>query len=248
MQEVSNGYWTTGGRASNGHADYLVQDRLFPMLEALGYKMADAKVGAFPEGTSSANSEGVNYTPIWYDPDTVTLEACEHVFYSSVGTNPDGRLSSSKSFTWALFTEKATGKKFIAASTHLTYHGDAKLANFLRKKDANELTARLKEVSAQYGAPVIVGGDFNCRVASEPYNIIVAEYENSKDSARVLLNSQYATGHSYPSTIIPAIGAAIDHLFVTKDALDIKLYQTMLSYKSLISTDHVPVAIDFNIK
>ncbi len=248
MQEVSNGYWTTGGKASNKHADYLVQDRLFPMLESLGYKMADAKVGDFPEGTSADNSEGVNYTPIWYDPETVTLEACEHVFYSSVRHNPDGRLSSSKGFTWALFTEKATGKKFIAASTHLTYHGDASIANFLRKKDASELTARLKEVSAQYGAPVIVGGDFNCRVASEPYNIIVGEYENSKDSARVLLNPQYETGHSYPSTLLPSIGNAIDHIFVTKDAFSIKLYQTMFSDKSLSSTDHIPVSIDFTIK
>ncbi len=241
LQEVSNG-------TLSGSKDYRVQDRLNPMLEAIGYEMVDAKVGPFPAGTSNANFAGCNYTPIWYNPEVVTLEASEHNFYSSVRTNPDGGLSSSKGFTWALFTEKATGKKFIAASTHLTYHGDATIANKLRQDDAEELVKRLGEVSAQYNAPVIVGGDFNCGKTSAPYGIISAKYENVKQIAKVLLNSTYATMHNYPSTQLPANnGSQIDFIFVTRDAFDVRLYQTMLSYKSLVAADHIPTSIDFKI-
>ncbi|MBE6596421.1 MAG: hypothetical protein E7641_02015 [Ruminococcaceae bacterium] len=242
LQEVSNGML-------NGTKDYRVQDRLNPMLEAIGYKMVDAKVGPFPAGTSSANFAGCNYTPIWYNPEVVTLEASEHNFYRSVRINPDGGLSSSKGFTWALFTEKATGKKFIAASTHLTYHGDATMANKLRQDDAEELVKRLGEVSAQYNAPIIVGGDFNCGATSAPYSIIAAKYQNVKSIAKVLLNGTYATVHAFPSAKMPKNnGTQIDFIFVSRDAFDVRLYQTMLSYKSLIAADHIPTSIDFKIK
>ena len=57
---------------------------------------------------------------------------------------------------WATFQTKATGAQFTFASTHLTTNGDA-----LRRKQWNELIAKLSYLRQKYSAPVMVVGDFN---------------------------------------------------------------------------------------
>lgn len=247
LQEVSDGIYH--------EYDYKYQTRLDPKMKAAGYTKVDAPVGSLPAGSSSSNFKGVNYTPIWYRADVVTLEACEHVYYTSVGNNPDGGLSSSKSFTWALFTEKATGKQFIAVSTHMTWAGDAVMSNILRKLDASEVMIKVSELEKKYNVPVMVMGDFNSDPVSEPYKVMLSgNLVNAKTIAGDVINGAYATYHTFPTLsnstagrYMPLIGMAIDHVFVSKEGLDIKNYQTLLNDDIIASTDHVPVSIDFTI-
>ncbi|MBE6596424.1 MAG: hypothetical protein E7641_02030 [Ruminococcaceae bacterium] len=247
LQEVSDKMY--------GSYDYKYQTRLNPRLRQKGYTEAAATVGEFPAGSTSSNLVGVNYTPIWYRANVLTLEACEHVFYTSVGYNPDGGLSSSKSFTWALFTEKATGKQFIAISTHMTWAGDAVVSNILRKLDASEVMMKVSELEKKYNVPIMVMGDFNSDPTTDPYKVMLGgNLVNAKTVAKDVINGAYATYHTFPTLsnktagrYTPLLGKAIDHIFVSREGLNIKNYQTLISDNIISSSDHIPLSIDFTI-
>ena len=57
---------------------------------------------------------------------------------------------------WATFETRATGQRFVFASTHL-----ATGAESIRKAQINELTARMNSLRSHFGVPVMVVGDFN---------------------------------------------------------------------------------------
>ena len=59
---------------------------------------------------------------------------------------------------WATFATRATGDQFTFASTHLTTSGDA-----VRRKQWNELIAKMSSLRRRYSKPVIVVGDFNAQ-------------------------------------------------------------------------------------
>jgi len=248
LQEVSNSIY-------NGH-DYRYKDRLEPMLITRGYTEVDVKTDAFPNGTSAANAVNVNYTPIWYKSDVLTLIEAEHVYFTTVGYNPDGGLSSAKSYTWALFEENSTGKKFIVISSHMTSSESAVL-NMLRMLDASEVMQKIAELEKMYNVPVMVLGDFNTRPYSDPYKIMLSgNLVNANRLASDVVNAAYSTFHSYPGyswgrnaqKLTPTIGAdIIDHIFVSKEGLNLKNYQTFLTDNAIISTDHVPLSIDFTL-
>ncbi len=248
LQEVSNSMY-------NG-SDYFYKKRLEPILITKGYTEVDVKTDAFPNGTSAENAANVNYTPIWYKSDVLTLVEAEHVYFTTVGYNPDGGLSSAKSYTWALFEENSTGKKFIVISSHMTSSESAVL-NMLRMLDASEVMQKIDELEKMYNVPVMVLGDFNTRPYSDPYKIMLSgNLVNANRLASDVVNASYSTFHSYPGysfgvgaqKLTPTIGTdIIDHIFVSKEGLNLKNYQTFLTDNAIISTDHVPLSIDFTL-
>lgn len=242
LQEVSEGIYK--------NRDYMVQSYLYPQLLEAGYTLVDVEVGDFPAGTSSANFKGKNYTPIWYDADTVTLEACGHHFFDSVRTNPDGGLSSSKSYTWALFTQKSTGKQFAAISTHYTWHSSAEMGLILRNNDATETMEMVAEIEKKYNVPVVVMGDFNSNLSTPAYaTMSSANLANARELADVVVNAAYSSSHTYGSaaTYMPTFGNPIDHAFASKTGLNITKHQNHVTDKAIAATDHVPLSIDFTI-
>lgn len=241
LQEVS-------GRRLGKNLDYMWHERLDPRLEAHGYTMVDPEIAPLPkEAAETGNPENVNYTPIFYRADVLDLIDCGHRFYDSVAMNPDLYLSSSKSFTWALFSVKDSGKKFIAFSTHLTYHGDPQKANELRVKDTKDVLAKMAELDAKYpDIPMVLMGDCNCVVGSDPYNSLTEErLINAKDVANEIFNGDVSTIHGIGST--PYFNTVIDHVFITKKGWNVKLYQTMANLNIINMSDHLPVGIDFTL-
>jgi endonuclease/exonuclease/phosphatase family metal-dependent hydrolase len=63
---------------------------------------------------------------------------------------------------WAVFQTKATGDKFIFASTHLTTG-----AEDIRRAQWNQLIEKLTALRSRFNAPVIVVGDFNTQKFSD---------------------------------------------------------------------------------
>ena len=59
------------------------------------------------------NKDGVNYTPLLYRADKFTLVDSGYHLYS------DGANDKSKSITWGVFDDKATGARFAGMSTHM---------------------------------------------------------------------------------------------------------------------------------
>jgi endonuclease/exonuclease/phosphatase family metal-dependent hydrolase len=244
LQEVSEGLRTSGGKV----LDYRVQTYLYPQLIDAGYTLVDVEVGDFPKGTLATNFAGINYTPIWYDSNTVTLEACGHKFFDSVRTNPDGALSSSKSNTWALFTQKSTGKQFVALSTHYTWHSSAEMGKILRNNDAKEVMAMVAQIEEQYNVPVVVMGDLNSNLSTPAYETMASgNLANGRELADMVVNAAYSSSHTYgaSATYMPTFGNPIDHAFASKEGWIMTKHQNHVTDKAIAATDHVPLSMDF---
>lgn len=241
LQEMSDGI--ISGK------DFKWHTRLIPMLNEMGYTVVDCELDElFQASVNKGNPTDVNYTPILYKADKVKLIDSGHHFYESVATNPDSYLSSSKSYTWALFEDKVSSERFITFSTHLTYHANSATANNLRKQDASELVTEMNALEAKYpGIPVIVMGDLNCTATSEPYAILTAgKLCNAKEIAESTYNGNFGTSHGLGSA--PGAGAAIDHALVSESGLKVTKYQSIITEKSIASSDHLPISIDISFK
>ncbi len=243
LQEMSGGIINYKGK----DLDYDWHGRLWPRLDKLGYAQVPVKLERIPQTCIDAGCPvGVNYTPIAYKDDLLNLVDYGHKFYDTIAINPDAYLSASKSYTWALFEVKATGKRFVAISTHFTYHGDPVTANECRISDAKELIKCLDMLEEKYpGTPVVLMGDLNCPQNSEPYKIVAERFVNARDLAAVIHNGHLATCHRFGS--FPNTGNPIDHALVSAEGFDMKLHQVMASKETVNMTDHLPVGIDFDL-
>ncbi|MBQ7348088.1 MAG: hypothetical protein IJW55_09980 [Clostridia bacterium] len=136
-------------------------------LAELGY----SEVG---DGTL-LNTDGANFTPLFYKKDTLTVVDCGYLLYSGIND------VNSKSVTWAVFSDQ-NGDRFIAMSTHFMWNDTTgslvtrtedmtdeqysdlvdEAADVLRQQNAKELLALLSEIREEYGdLGVVIGGDMN---------------------------------------------------------------------------------------
>lgn len=205
--------------------------------------------------TNSNNTSIVPRTPIYYNPNTLVLK--DSGFWRYGDTSGD----VSKAVGWAVFEEKASGKLFIAGSTHFWWKSEVPQDNENRKIDARELCELMISLSTKYDAPVIVGGDYNCRLESDPINIILKDkkFVEAEDIAK---KTEFGgTHHAYPTfnvefgyanTYFPASGTyktAIDHIFMyNQEKLDVHLYDVVEDFFALASSDHCPMITDITLK
>lgn len=138
------------------------------------------------DGTRITN----NFTPIFYDPEKVTLIEADFVPYGERDeegyhlldmTRPEPPYPYyyymhndyfSKSLTWAVFEEKGSGKKFGFISTHF-YYKVTPDGNEARVTNAKVLLAEVEKMLSKYPClPIFAGGDLNCNVSSDPYKTL----------------------------------------------------------------------------
>ncbi|MBE6596420.1 MAG: hypothetical protein E7641_02010 [Ruminococcaceae bacterium] len=259
LQEMSEGIRSGGG-------NYRMHSYLDPRLAAKGYTQVNPIDSTPPTWVSGHyQAKNINQTPIWYNDATLDLVAAGHEYYDTMDDADvgDGDLSDSKAFTWALFKETATGKQFIAISTHFSYHGDATLGAQKRLANATQLVNYINANLISYNVPIIVGGDLNTTRNGAPYKTLVdnatAKLENARNNSTVSKNGTYGTSHGYCNTdltttpkysvTLPTVGGnPIDHILVSETGLDIKQYMTIVTDEFSYATDHVPLLIDFTIE
>ncbi len=115
----------------------------------------------------------VNYTPVFYKTDKYSLLDSGYFLYDGLND------ANSKSVTWAVLEEKATGKQFMVASTHLWWMFDSEKDNQQRLQNVAQLKAFCDKMVAERNLPIIVGGDFNNGAGSpqgdEPYHTMLKE-------------------------------------------------------------------------
>lgn len=216
---------------------YLIRMRKF------GYTQVPAKPN---------NSNNHDYTAMLYLADKFDLVDYGYYLYN------DGAGDKSKSVTWAVFKDKASGDIFAVGSTHFYWTSDD-LGKSARIKDAEQLAELVSEITAKYNCPMIVGGDFNCTVSSDPIkNLYAAGFEHlqklSPDTVDITTHHSYAPYDSelklYLESVIPtkAYSSAIDHALVyNKSTMTPKMFRVILHDYSLLSSDHCPVMVDFDI-
>ena len=193
----------------------------------------------------------VNNTPLLYRKDRFELiESGWHLF--------DGKNNAdTKSLTWAVLRDKNNGKHIGALSAHFWWEAKSEEDDIARKYHAEQCIAFIKPICDKYNAPVVLGGDFNCKVGSLAYNHLIEE--GGKDARNAALNGAdlINTWHDFPEmdevsrtykSAAAPIGSftdAIDHLIIFGyEKLKVDRFNVPVDEKILLSSDHCPIYFD----
>lgn len=184
------------------------------------------------------------WTPIFYRADKLTLKASGYDFYDTVGSG-DG---DSKSYLWALFEEKASGKEFIVINTHFSYINDE-----YRQGNASDLIAKVAELKSQYGQnmTILVMGDLNSRTGYESFDMMCEALTLVRTKLPILVkhNLNYGTcGELGEIPVQNNTGYIIDHFFSSGNAFTVKQYQHIINDEARTVSDHTPVIADIVLK
>ena len=215
----------------------------YPAIQKYGYRIAYDKEG-----------EPWDNTPIFYNSKTTELVAVNYVLYTPGQWSNVG----SKSFTSAVFKQKATGKTFAYITTHLWWKSESKQpgSDMARASQIRLVMAEAEVLKAKYNCPVFVTGDMNC-YESDPAirQLLEGGYVPCYKAATVATDKN--NGHHICS---PGEGfsrksnrrsadrteGAIDHCLIynAQNGAEIKAFKCEQSYFTLKLTDHYPNVID----
>jgi len=142
--------------------------------------------------------------------------------------------------TWVRLEDSVTDADLLHLNTHLDHEGPR-----ARREGARLVLERLADLRA--GAPVAVGGDYNCTTDGEAYAVLTGE----GDAESPLADARTATPHRAhgPTTtrtdfeeLLPEM--RIDHVFV--DGLAVAGYGVAadLGGNDWFPSDHLPVVVD----
>lgn len=205
---------------------------LVDILSGLGYKM----VPLDDEGEWAKLKDENDRNAIFYRENKVKLieNGYDRYEVTKALSRPDC------AYTWALFEEVATAKRFVVISTHfISGSEDAK-----RTESANELVEVVDNLEKTYNVPVMVTGDLNSTTTAMAYRTLTTSgLVNARSTAKRKIHANYATTNEIGSP--PKIGSAIDHCLYTKDGFDVLHYETLICSTAYSYSDHVPMLIDF---
>lgn len=196
------------------------------------------------------NSNSTNYTPLFYKKNKFNVVECGYHLYD------DGQKDKSKSITWGVLEDKATGRRFAVCSTHYSYKSEASAA---RMKDSEQLIAVNDQIKQKYNCPIISGGDLNCKTPTSEYKaLLTAGLLDMQKLATVTEDSN--TTHTYPEYDTKAglylklyrpsksYVDAIDHaLLYNGDGVRVNRFEILTLEYTLLSADHCPLLVDFDI-
>lgn len=196
---------------------------------------------------SCAEEGKTSFIPLFYRKDRFELlEEGTELFHA--------KLDQSKGITWAVLKDKRNGKTFVAWSTHYWWKGTDE-SNFIRTVNSQRICARLGALKAKWNCPSVGGGDFNCRVDSDPLNVLQdAGYFSAQEIANDASPEASHHGdpvrgkdgkyHGFPRPAENVKAQSIDHIFLEKTAFTVLKERVVLDQDALDSSDHSPVYVD----
>ncbi|MBO5438248.1 MAG: endonuclease/exonuclease/phosphatase family protein [Thermoguttaceae bacterium] len=194
------------------------------------------------------NANGVrNYVPMLYRKDRLTLLDEGSVLFHV-------KLDRSKGVTWAVFEVKATGKRFIAFSTHFWWKSTPE-SDPIRVENAKMILAELQKLQEIWKCPAIGGGDFNCRIGSNPMKHFA---ENGWVSAQEAAESASPECSHHGNPVRGEDGIyrgfprrkgnvkanSIDHVLVEQNKFRVLTERVILDPDALGASDHSPIYAD----
>jgi len=199
-------------------------------------------------GFTYQETESVNGANVVYN--TATLKLINH------GRKQyDDYSGPSKAYAWALFEHKATGKRFIAVSTHLWWksESDDPGSDARREAQATEAAKKCVALAKQYNCPVFLGGDFNARTSAKSMQNILAEgmlncYGNAKKYDN--LGSHHMCGpEGFGRGSAGTNDQAIDHMFYYNlGNSTLNSFRRTQPYFFIKLSDHYPLYVDVTLR
>lgn len=125
------------------------------------------RIGNYKLIGTTRKDGGQSYSAIVYDSSKYEVLA------QGVETYSYHASAECRNMSWAVFMEPATGVKFAFISTHWDFGEEENKLN-MRKVQAEEMSAKIAALKAEYNCPVIITGDFNCGISSDSYKYFMS--------------------------------------------------------------------------
>lgn len=225
------------------------------------------------EGSAFA---GDSYTLIIYnqykyrykDGDSGTIYLSTTPTVASQGwddTEADSVLDSQRAANWALFTDRATGEKFMFVNVHLSHNETGVNRQAVRMKQIELILRRVKEIlgqgsrefglgEASGGIPIIIAGDFNAYLGADAYSYALEQgYEDARETA-VVSSEKHGAFNNWTTTDETKYAYG-DH-FLVNDRAEVQTYEVIDGDESdmdynLINgyhmSDHCPIRATIDI-
>ncbi len=125
--------------------------------------------------------------------------------------------------TWMMLEDRGTGNLLAIYNVHLD------LKEIVKVNGAGVVRDYINALKAEYPEAIfIAAGDFNCEIGTGAYNAIK---NTDLENVRLLFNptsSDITTHDGTMSNTVPATGGkAIDHILVSKDAVNVTAYERL---------------------
>lgn len=193
-----------------------------------------------------------NFTPLFYHRDRVTC--IDSGWFLFDGKND----KNSKSVTWAILEEKASGKRAAFLSVHFWWKWESDEDTLQRRANARQLVDFCNGLTEKYPVPVFVMGDLNSGVGAhqgeDAYLTMKAlGMRDLRDLAKISTTMQ--TAHAYPE--LNENGEyqnggqpfkTLDYIFsFGREPLSVERFCVLTEEDALNSSDHCPLVADVQI-
>ena len=220
---------------------------LFGLQEALHGQILDVQKNMpgfewFGVGRDDGEKGG-EFSPVFYNKSKFILIESGTFWLSETPEKPskgwDAALN--RVVTWGKFKSKVTGKMFYYYNTHFDHRGDE-----ARKKSAELIIKKIREMAGNSGYPVILTGDFNLTPETEG---IANIRKYLRDSREITVAPPYGPVGTFNSFDWNApMKDRIDYVFVN-EMVDVLKYAALTDSKEMRwPSDHLPVFAKIQLK
>lgn len=201
------------------------------------------------------NTKNSCYTPILYRKDLYELVASDSFLYDKKWP-----LTNTKTLSWAVLKDKATGKQFAVINTHCAIilssydtasvfgstYSDSKEGAAWREDNSRQILETFNKILATYGAetPVFIMGDMNAKPSAASIKMLAQKLSNCTSVAKI----SRSTGASYHKVgKNPTASSPIDHMFVTEKTVTVYTHKLDTSNEAKMSSDHYQLICDVSL-
>lgn len=196
-------------------------------------------IGLGREGGTSGE-----FMAIYYKSDRFTPIESGHYWLSDtpdvVGSTSWGN-SIPRMVTWAKFQEEDTDEQFYFINTHFDHQSTE-----AQRQSANLIASKITDYDENL--PMILTGDFNVPIGSEPYETLTAEnmFQDPWDYAETTMNEDLGTFNNFNDPTGGGADNKIDWVLtrnIQATSIEINDYRNNGQYPS----DHYPVIVELEL-
>ncbi len=218
---------------------FSVQEALYDQVMNLKEGMSGFEYVGVGRDDGNINGE---FTAIYYNSNRYTLMEDGTFWLSKTPQVPSKSWDAAlnRICTWARFKEKESWKSFYVFNTHFDHKGVT-----ARKKSAELILKKIVEITDRKD-PVLLTGDFNLTPMEKPLVLIRQRMKDSRQVSQTVPQGPLGTFNGFD--IKSPLDTRIDYIFVNK-LVEVNKYSVLTDSKDgRYPSDHLPVAIEIQLK